>query len=77
MGLRTIAIDSGEEKRKMCLEQLGSHAFVDFAASENVVNEVQAATEDGLGPHAVLLVAANEKPFQEATEVSYRPQTSH
>jgi propanol-preferring alcohol dehydrogenase len=62
MGLRTIAIDSGDEKKKMCMEQLGSHAFIDFATSKNVVKDVQAATEDGLGPHAVILVAVNEKP---------------
>jgi propanol-preferring alcohol dehydrogenase len=70
MGLRIIAIDSGEEKKKMC-EQLGSHAFVDFATSQNVVKDVQAATEDGLGPHAVILVAVNEKPFQQAAEVRF------
>lgn len=69
MGLRTIAIDSGEDKRKMCTEQLGSYAFVDFATSKNVVKDVQEATEDGLGPHAVILVAVNEKPFQQAAEV--------
>lgn len=70
MGLRVIAIDSGEEKKKMCLEQLGASTFVDFATSKNVVKDVQAATEDGLGPHAVILVAVNEKPFQQAAEVS-------
>lgn len=69
MGLRTIAIDTGDEKKKMCLEQLGSYAFIDFAKSDNVVKDVQAATEDGLGPHAVILVAVNEKPFQQAAEV--------
>ena len=69
MGLKCIAIDSGDEKKKMCIEQLGSYAFVDFATSKNVVKDVQAATEDGLGPHAVILVAVNEKPFQQAAEV--------
>jgi len=68
MGLRTIAIDAGEEKKKMCMEQLGSYAFVDFSTSGNVVKDVQAATEDGLGPHAVILVATSEKPFQQAAE---------
>jgi len=68
MGLRTIAIDTGDDKKKMCLEQLGSYAFIDFAKSQNVVKDVQAATEDGLGPHAVILVAVNEKPFQQAAE---------
>lgn len=69
MGLKVIAIDSGEEKKKMCLEQLGSDSFVDFATSKNVIKEVQEATEDGQGPHAVILVAVNEKPFQQAAEV--------
>jgi propanol-preferring alcohol dehydrogenase len=68
MGIRTIAVDAGEEKRKMCLEQLGSYAFVDFSTSQNVTKDVQAATEDGLGPHAVILVATAEKPFQQAAE---------
>jgi propanol-preferring alcohol dehydrogenase len=68
MGLRIIAIDTGAEKKKMCLESLGADSFVDFATSSNLVKDVQAATEDGLGPHAVLLVAVNEKPFQQAAE---------
>ena len=68
MGLQTIAIDSGDEKKKMT-EELGARAFVDFATSQNVVKDVQAATADGLGPHAVLLVAVSEKPFQQAAEV--------
>jgi propanol-preferring alcohol dehydrogenase len=68
MGLRTIAIDTGAEKQKMCTEQLGAEFFVDFASSKNVVADVQKATPDGLGPHAVILVAVNEKPFQQAAE---------
>ncbi|KAI9668096.1 MAG: alcohol dehydrogenase [Bathelium mastoideum] len=67
MGIQVIAIDTGDEKKKMC-EELGSRAFVDFAKSDNVVKDVQAATEDGLGPHAVILVAVSEKPFQQAAE---------
>lgn len=70
MGLHVIAIDSGEEKKKMCLEQLGSQNFIDFATSQNVVKDVQSATPDGMGPHAVILVAVSEKPFQQAAEVS-------
>lgn len=68
MGLQIIAIDTGDEKKRMCLEELGANSFVDFATSKNVVKDVQAATEDGLGPHAVILVAVNEKPFQQAAE---------
>jgi hypothetical protein len=59
----------------MCLEKLGAYSFVDFATSKNVVKDVQAQTEDGLGPHAVILVAVNEKPFQQAAEVCFATLT--
>jgi propanol-preferring alcohol dehydrogenase len=68
MGLDIIAIDGGDEKRDMT-KQLGAQHFVDFTKSKNVVSDVKAATPDGLGPHAVILVAVNEKPFQQAAEV--------
>ena len=68
MGLRIIAIDSGDEKRDMT-KKLGASSFVDFSKSSNIVKDVQACTEDGYGPHAVLLLAVNEKPFQQAAEV--------
>lgn len=67
MGLDIIAIDGGEEKEKMTKE-LGAQHFVDFMKSKNLVNDVKAATRDGMGPHAVILVAVNEKPFQQAAE---------
>lgn len=67
MGLQVIGIDTGDEKAQMC-KKLGAYTFVDFAKSSNVVKDVQGATEDGLGPHAVILVAVNEKPFQQAAE---------
>ncbi|MCJ1286393.1 alcohol dehydrogenase [Xylographa opegraphella] len=67
MGLSIIAIDAGEDKKKMC-EELGASSFVDYATSSNVVKDVQSKTEDGFGPHAVILVAVSEKPFQQASE---------
>src|SRR4051794_28845544 len=67
MGLDVIAIDGGEEKKAMTAK-LGARAYVDFTTSKNVVSDVKAVTEDGLGPHAVILVAVNEKPFQQAAE---------
>lgn len=72
MGLQVIAVDTGDDKKDVC-EELGSKAFVDFAKSKDVVKDVQAATEDGEGPHAVLLVAVAEKPFQQAAAVIYTP----
>lgn len=67
MGLHVIAIDGGNEKNEMC-KKLGAAAFVDFQTSKDVVADVKAATPEGLGPHAVLLVAVTEKPFQQATQ---------
>ncbi|CCE26918.1 alcohol dehydrogenase [Claviceps purpurea] len=68
MGLHVVAIDGGAEKRKLCLE-LGASVYVDFMESGgSLVEDVKRASVDGLGPHAVLLVAANEKPFQQATQ---------
>jgi propanol-preferring alcohol dehydrogenase len=72
MGLDIIAIDGGDEKREMT-KKLGANKYVDFLTSKNVVSDVKAATEDGLGPHAALLVAVNEKPFQQAAEVCILP----
>lgn len=54
MGMHVIAIDTGDSKRDMCLNQLGARAFVDFGTSKDVVKDVQKATSDGLGPHAVI-----------------------
>lgn len=68
MGLRILAVDAGEEKKKMCMEQLGCDSFVDFKESKDLVKAVQESTADGLGPHAVLLVAVSEGPFQQAAE---------
>jgi len=67
MGLRIIAIDGGEEKAAMC-KKLGADSYVDFQKSTNLVADVKAATVDGMGPHAVILFAVNEKPFQQAAE---------
>jgi len=67
MGLEVIAIDGGAEKAEMT-KKLGAKHFVDFQTSKNLVGDVKAATSDGLGPHAVILVAVNEKPFQQAAE---------
>jgi propanol-preferring alcohol dehydrogenase len=67
MGLVIIAIDSGDDKQAMT-RNLGADSFVDYAKSTNIVQDVKSATEDGLGPHAVILVAVNEKPFEQAAD---------
>jgi len=74
MGLEIIAIDGGDDKKELVLE-LGAKAYVDFQTSKDLVADVKSYTDDGLGPHAVILLAASEKPFQQA--VGYlRPRGS-
>jgi len=74
MGLQIIAIDGGADKAAMT-KALGADSYVDFQTSKNLVADVQACTEDGLGPHAVLLLAVSEGPFQQAAEY-VRPRGS-
>ncbi|RPB27124.1 NAD(P)-binding protein [Terfezia boudieri ATCC MYA-4762] len=67
MGLEVLAIDTSEEKRDLCINKLGATSFIDFATTKDIVADVKAAT-GGLGPHAVIVVAASEKPFAQAAE---------
>jgi propanol-preferring alcohol dehydrogenase len=55
MGLQVVAIDTGAEKRDMCLNKLGASAFVDFKESKDVVADVRAAANNGEGPQYVFL----------------------
>ncbi|KAI9886329.1 MAG: alcohol dehydrogenase [Watsoniomyces obsoletus] len=72
MGLQVIAVDSGDEKKQLC-EKYGANTFVDFATSEDLAKDVKGTTADGLGPHAVLLIASNEKSINQG--ISYvRPR---
>ncbi|KAI1944054.1 alcohol dehydrogenase [Ophidiomyces ophidiicola] len=65
MGLRVLAIDGGDEKKAAC-EELGCESYIDFTKTDDLVRDVKAASPDGLGPHAVLVVAVSEGPFQQA-----------
>lgn len=67
MGLRIIGVDAGGDKKELVTAMGGEH-FIDFSTSKDVVQDVKNATEDGFGPHAVLLVAVAEKPFQQAAD---------
>ncbi|KJA19698.1 hypothetical protein HYPSUDRAFT_44081 [Hypholoma sublateritium FD-334 SS-4] len=64
MGLRVLAIDSGETKKKLCLS-LGAEAWVDFKESTDLIKDVVAAA-DGLGPEAAVVAAGDAKPFNQA-----------
>ena len=41
---------------------------MDFTKSKDPVADVRAVTTDGLGAHGVIVLAATEKPFQQAVE---------
>ena len=61
MGRRVIAIDTGEEKRKLC-ESLGADHWIDFATSKDIVADVKKAT-DGRGAHATVVTSASVSDF--------------
>lgn len=65
MGLRPIAIDTGDAKRKLTLE-LGAEGFVDFATSKDISKELVELTSGG--PHAVIHCAVAEKAVTQSTE---------
>ncbi|KAK1828609.1 alcohol dehydrogenase [Podospora conica] len=66
MGLEVIAVDGGREKGEAC-RKLGADKYVDFMEGGDVVEQVKRASGgEGLGPHAVLLLAPQEGPFQQA-----------
>ncbi|TYZ55616.1 hypothetical protein PybrP1_011297, partial [[Pythium] brassicae (nom. inval.)] len=63
MGYRVIAIDSGEEKRKL-VASYGISDFIDFKDGD-VEAKVKAATE-GRGAHAVIVVASGGAAYKDA-----------
>ncbi|KAG9225703.1 hypothetical protein CCMSSC00406_0007560 [Pleurotus cornucopiae] len=64
MGLRVLAIDTGEEKKKL-VQSLGAEAWVDFMESKDLIQDIKDAT-DGLGPHAAVIAAGSSTPFNQA-----------
>ncbi|KAJ7116617.1 chaperonin 10-like protein [Mycena epipterygia] len=65
-GLQVIAVDSGADKKKLCLE-LGADKWIDFKETKNLVEEIKAMT-DGLGAHSALVTAASSSGYKEAIE---------
>ncbi|EIW85839.1 mannitol-1-phosphate dehydrogenase M1PDH1 [Coniophora puteana RWD-64-598 SS2] len=63
MGLRVLAIDSGEDKRKLCMS-LGAEQWLDFAETSNIVADVQRLTNGG--PRTALVAAGGAKPYEQA-----------
>ncbi|KII87606.1 hypothetical protein PLICRDRAFT_690292 [Plicaturopsis crispa FD-325 SS-3] len=65
-GLRVVAIDTGAEKKALCLK-LGAEKWIDFLETKDLVGDIRAAT-GGQGPHAALVTAATGVAYQQAIE---------
>lgn len=63
LGFRIIAIDTGADKEKLCLE-LGAEEFVDFANGK-ILETIQKITA-GKGAKAVIGLAPNEQAYNES-----------
>jgi alcohol dehydrogenase, propanol-preferring len=68
-GYKVIAIDSGEEKRKMCLD-LGATVFLDFK-TDNIEEEVKRLT-NGYGAHAVVVSVGSTAAYTEGFKLLRR-----
>ncbi|OOQ85938.1 Alcohol dehydrogenase [Penicillium brasilianum] len=68
-GLKVIAVDKGERKRKLCLD-LGALEFLDFTEVD-IVEAVKASTS-GLGAHAVICTANGEKAYEQCIQMLRR-----
>lgn len=73
MGRRVIAIDGGEEKRKLC-EELGADAWIDYTVSQDIVADVKKIT-DGRGAHAAVVTTASSSGYVQA--VDYLRENGH
>ncbi|TDL22863.1 mannitol-1-phosphate dehydrogenase [Rickenella mellea] len=66
MGLRVVAIDTGEEKKKLVLK-LGAEKWIDFKESKDIVKDILAAT-GGEGGHAAIVTAASTSGYAQAVD---------
>lgn len=60
MGLRVIAVDSGEDKKDLCLG-LGAERWVDFRETVDLAADINSVTEGGA--HAALVTAGGSAAY--------------
>lgn len=61
MGMRVIAIDSGEDKRDLC-NKTGAEIFIDFRITKDIAAEVMKTTKHGA--HGIVVTAGNKEAYQ-------------
>jgi alcohol dehydrogenase, propanol-preferring len=69
-GYKVIAVDSGEAKRKLCVDELGADAFLDFK-TDDIEAEVLMLT-DGVGAHAVVVGVGSTAAYELAFKLVRR-----
>lgn len=69
-GYKVIAIDSGDAKRKLCTDEFGADAFLDFK-TDDIEAEVMKLT-DGLGAHAVVVGVGSTAAYELAFKLLRR-----
>ncbi|KAI0819392.1 GroES-like protein [Trametes gibbosa] len=66
MGLRVVAVDTGAEKKELCMK-LGAEKWIDFKETTDLVKDIVDAT-DGYGAHAAVVTAANPQAYAQAID---------
>jgi len=65
-GLRVIAVDSGEDKKKLVLS-LGAEAWIDFKETQDLVEDIKRIT-GGLGAHSAVVTTADSSGYAQAAD---------
>lgn len=66
MGLRVLGIDGGDLAKKELFSSLGGDVYIDFTKSQDIVKDIQDATNGG--PHGVINVSTAEKAIQQSCQ---------
>ncbi|KAG2139546.1 chaperonin 10-like protein [Suillus cothurnatus] len=66
MGFRVVAIDTGLEKKNLCLE-LGAEKWIDFREAKDIVQAVREAC-DGEGAHCAVVTTASGSGYTQAVD---------
>jgi propanol-preferring alcohol dehydrogenase len=61
-GVRVIAVDTGADKKTMCMEKLGCEAFIDFRECKDIPAEVKRIT--GSGVHAMVVTGGAKSAYE-------------
>ncbi|KAF5389319.1 hypothetical protein D9757_003472 [Collybiopsis confluens] len=64
-GLRVIAVDTGSEKKELCLE-LGAEKWIDFKECQDIVAEIRTITDGGA--HSAVVTSASGSGYRQAVD---------